>query len=218
MILNDNNNIYIFLKKILDYEFLDYPDKIFAEVIEAYHKIFDDFIEDIKAKHLTYNDFTNEGIINLLFKDVNMEAIFYYRIANCIFNANPNSISLDFLSSLQRKRTSVEIYYSTQIKPGLNVQHGVGIVIGPRNIIGNNFTIHQGVTIGQRYPSKSNDTILIGDNVLISSGVKVIGNLTIGDNVLISENSVVRSDLKSNKTYIGSPRVRISGLGFKNNI
>lgn len=45
----------------------------------------------------------------------------------------------------------------------------------------------------------------IGDNVFISTGVKIIGGVTIGDNVVIGANSVVVKDIPSNAIVGGVP-------------
>ena len=51
---------------------------------------------------------------------------------------------------------------------------------------------------GKRHPS-------IGDNVMISSGAKVLGNINIGNNVKIGAGSVVLKDVPDNCTVVGIP-------------
>ena len=45
----------------------------------------------------------------------------------------------------------------------------------------------------------------IGDNVIIYTGAKIIGNIKIGNNVIIGANSVVVSDIQDNVTVAGVP-------------
>lgn len=46
---------------------------------------------------------------------------------------------------------------------------------------------------------------MIGDNVTIFAGAKVIGNIRIGNNVTVGANSVVTSDVPDNAIVAGVP-------------
>ena len=48
---------------------------------------------------------------------------------------------------------------------------------------------------------------VIGNNVDIGAGAKLIGRITIGDNVMIGANVVVRSDVPANSIAVGIPAV-----------
>ena len=65
------------------------------------------------------------------------------------------------------------------------------IVIAQSVNIGKNVSIHQGVTIGRIFNGKYSGVPTIGDNVVIFSGAKVLGNIQIGDNAVIGANAVV---------------------------
>lgn len=87
----------------------------------------------------------------------------------------------------------IEITPRTSIGKGLFFPHTQGTVIGAASI-GQNATIYHGVTLG----AKSMDAgftlamrPVIGDNVLIASGAKVLGGIEVGDGVRIGTNSVV---------------------------
>ena len=108
-------------------------------------------------------------------------------------------------------RTGAELYYSTAIGPGFLVQHGVGIVLGPRNRIGKNFTIHQGVTLGQRQLHSPGESITIGDDCTVFAGAKVLGTVRLGDGVRLGANAVLLTDAEPHCTYAGIPAVKVSG-------
>lgn len=86
-------------------------------------------------------------------------------------------------------------------KPNLP-HHLNGIIISHYAKIGKNCTIFQQVTIAQ---DENNKAAVIGDNVMIGAGAKIIGNVTIGDNVKIGANAVVVKDIPSNCTAVGVP-------------
>lgn len=84
-----------------------------------------------------------------------------------------------------------------------NLPHHLnGIIVSHYAKIGKNCTIHQQVTIGQ---SEGNGAPIIGDNVMIGAGAKIIGNVKIGNNVKIGANAVVVKDVPDNATAVGVP-------------
>ena len=97
----------------------------------------------------------------------------------------------------------VSIPRGAQIGPGLRIYHFGCIVINPIAIIGKNFSIHQGVTIGVK--NSYFDQVIIGDNCTIGAGAKVLGNIKIGNNVTIGANSVVMCDVPDNSIAVGIP-------------
>ncbi|WP_183243577.1 DapH/DapD/GlmU-related protein [Anoxybacillus mongoliensis] len=94
------------------------------------------------------------------------------------------------------------------IGENLIIAHGGnGVVIHPDAIIGNNVTIFHQVTIGINPGElgKSTKAPIIGDNVFIGVGAKIIGDVKIGDNVKIGANAVVVKNIPANSTVVGNP-------------
>lgn len=181
---------------------------------DVYGSIQDIFLADIASKYpnalkeLPAGEASDNVIIELLAADTTIEAVLQYRIQREIFVHRPdNSGCLNYLANVMKIRTGTEIYYSTEIGKGLNVQHGVGMVIGPRFTIGENFMVHQGVTMGQRRSQA--DKITIGNNVILYAGAKVLGHLTIGDNVKLAANAVLLTNALPDSTYAGCPAVKV---------
>lgn len=90
--------------------------------------------------------------------------------------------------------------------------HGLnGIVISRKAQIGENATILHQVTVGIRMTASISDrredaiAPVIGDNVFVGAGAKIIGDIHIGDNVLIGANAVVTKDVPDNYTVVGNP-------------
>ena len=81
--------------------------------------------------------------------------------------------------------------------------HGLnGIIISQFAQIGENNVIYHQVTIG----SKDNKTApIIGNNVTIYPGAKLIGDITIGNNVIIGAGAVVTKNIPDNCVVGGVP-------------
>lgn len=69
--------------------------------------------------------------------------------------------------------------------------------------IGDDFTVCEGVTVGNIRGTKR--LPIIGNNVYLEPGCKVLGEITIGDNVVVRANSLVVNDVPSNSIAIGNP-------------
>lgn len=91
------------------------------------------------------------------------------------------------------------------IGKNLFIDHGCGVVIGETAIIGDNVLIYHGVTLGGTGKEKGKRHPTIGNNVMIGSGAKVLGNIEIGDFVKIGANSIVLESVPSNCTVVGIP-------------
>ena len=83
--------------------------------------------------------------------------------------------------------------------------HGIGgVMISGGAIIGKDCVIFHQVTIGSNtfVDSKNPGAPVIGDNVFIGAGAKIIGNCKIGDNVRIGANCVITQDIPDNSTVV----------------
>lgn len=89
--------------------------------------------------------------------------------------------------------------------------HGLaGIFISYGAAVGEGCTIYHQVTIGSNTlpDSRGQGAPVIGNNVYIGAGAKIIGAVTVGDNARIGANAVVTFDVPANATVVQeSPRV-----------
>jgi len=83
--------------------------------------------------------------------------------------------------------------------------HPNGIVIHSKARIGPNCLIFHQVTIGSREGEKA--LPVIGGDVNIGAGAKILGNVRIGDHANIGANAVVLKDVPAGKTAVGIPAV-----------
>ena len=109
------------------------------------------------------------------------------------------------ISQIARFITGIEIHPGAKIGKGLFIDHGAGVVIGETCEIGENVLIYQGVTLGGTGKDVGKRHPTIGNNVMIGSGVKILGPFTVGDNARIGAGSVVLQEVPPDCTVVGVP-------------
>lgn len=110
-----------------------------------------------------------------------------------------------FISQVSRFFTGIEIHPGAKIGKNLFIDHGMGIVIGETAEIGDNCTLYHQVTLGGTGKDKGKRHPTLGNNVLVSTGAKVLGPINIGDNCKIGANAVVLKSIPENSTAVGIP-------------
>ena len=134
-------------------------------------------------------------------------SLIYYKIAHYLFKKKRYFLAR-FLSERAKRKTGIEIHPGATIGKNLFIDHGVGVVIGETAIIGDNVLIYHGVTLGGIATNAGKRHPTIGDNVVIGSGAKILGNINIGNNSKIGANSVVLNDVLENTTVVGIPATK----------
>lgn len=101
---------------------------------------------------------------------------------------------------------SSDISCSAVIPSDVKFVHGHNIVIGENVVIGHRCKIFNGVTLGNKDTESSiNLHPVIGDDCIISTGAKVLGQVRIGDRSIVGANSVVLRDVPSDSVAVGIP-------------
>ena len=144
------------------------------------------------------------GRLQVVFLYAGFHAIVFYRISHFLWKLKVPFLPRA-LSQLARFLTGIEIHPGAQIGYGLFIDHGMGVVIGETAIIGDNVTLFQGVTLGGTGKEKGKRHPTLGNNIVVGTGAKVLGNITIGDNSYIGANAVVIKDVPANATVVGVP-------------
>ena len=84
-----------------------------------------------------------------------------------------------------------EINSRTEIGPGLFFPHPNGIIIGAKSI-GCNAVIYHQTTIGAaRVEFGMNNRPVLGDNIVIGAGAKILGDFSMPDDCLVKANSLI---------------------------
>ena len=79
------------------------------------------------------------------------------------------------------------------------------IIVNQDVRIGENCTLYPGVLIGQKDKGL---VPVIGNNVFIGAGTKIIGDVQIGNNVIIGQNCVVTKNIPDNKVVVVNNNLR----------
>ena len=152
--------------------------------------------------------------IFLLYQGVH--AVIYHRIAHWFYRHNIKFIAR-FVSQWSRFWTGIEIHPGAKIGRRLVIDHGMGIVIGETAEIGDDCLLYHGVTLGGTGKDHGKRHPTLGNNVMVSTGAKVLGPFKVGDNARIAANAVVLSEVPDNATAVGAPAqiVRVNGEKVK---
>jgi serine O-acetyltransferase len=109
------------------------------------------------------------------------------------------------ISQFSRTLTGIEIHPGACIGRRFFIDHGMGIVIGETSEIGNDVLMYQGVTLGGTGKDSGKRHPTIGNEVVIGTGAKILGNIKIGDHVKVGAGSVVVRSVPDHSTVVGVP-------------
>jgi len=148
-------------------------------------------------------------VIESLLFDNGYQAVVLHRLAHW-FKSRGIPVLGPMIARYNQFLTGVEIGPGAVIGPGLLISHGVGIVVGGYARIGRNAILLHQVTIGSPDPSRIEKMPVIGDNVFIGAGAKVIGPITVGDDVFIGVNAIVARDIPSGSRVLCTAGIEVS--------
>lgn len=163
---------------------------------------FRDISEDIKA--IVVKDPAARNALEVLLCYPGIWALIYHKPAHWLYNHNFKLIAR-MISQTSRFLTGIEIHPGAVIGKRCMIDHGMAVVIGETTEIGDDVTIYQAVTLGGTGKDTGKRHPTIGDNVVISTGAKVLGPFKVGSNSKIGAGSVVLEEIPENCTVVGIP-------------
>ena len=137
--------------------------------------------------------------IELLVRHRALRATSWYRVGHWAHQRGIKGASWAFQALLQR-RYGLDIVISMPVGPGFYLAHPVGVALAAR-CIGDNVTITTAVTLGVNGPG---NRPVLGDNVFVGAGARIIGQVEVGDNAKIGANAVVNFDVEEGHTVVGT--------------
>jgi serine O-acetyltransferase len=139
------------------------------------------------------------GMLRMLVSYPEFRSLFCHRL-KC--GNQPASLLAMCLRIVYRGQTALFLN-CVDIGPGLFLQHAWCTAVGAERI-GRNCWINQQVVIGH---TNRDGGPVIGDNVSIHVGAKVLGPIRIGNNVRIGANALVIKDVPDDTEVFGSPGI-----------
>ena len=137
---------------------------------------------------------------------------YIYTLRHVEYHFNNKGI-YHILMSLYYRWLLREYSYKTgfQIPPntcgkGLTIWHWGPIIINSKCKLGENCTLYPMVLIGHK--STCSPAPVLGDNVFVGAGSKIIGDIRIGNNVVIGQNVTIVKNIPD-KTIIVNPSARL---------
>ena len=131
-------------------------------------------------------------------------AILLHRLAHRLYGSGLN-LPARLISQFSRAITGIEIHPGATIGRRFFIDHGMGVVIGETSEIGDDVLLYQNVTLGGTGKERGKRHPTIGNNVVIGTGAKVLGNIYIGNYVKVGAGSVVIHSVPAHSTVVGIP-------------
>jgi serine O-acetyltransferase len=102
-----------------------------------------------------------------------------------------------------RSVIGAELPRSVPAGPGLRLPHaGRGVVLHSATRLGSRITLYHQVTLGVRH---SGIPPVVGDDVLLGVGARVLGPVHLGDGCSVGANAVVLHDIPAGQSWVGVP-------------
>jgi serine O-acetyltransferase len=131
-------------------------------------------------------------------------AVLIHRLAHGVYKKGWFTLAR-VISQFSRTMTGIEIHPGATIGRRFFIDHGMGIVIGETSEIGDDVLMYQGVTLGGTGKDTGKRHPTIGNEVVIGTGAKILGNIKIGDHVKVGAGSVIVRSVPDHSTVVGVP-------------
>ena len=154
---------------------------------------------DVRAKaEWIYGSVTRKTILKAVLTDGTLAMILYRLMHAC----QRNSLKLPAMifNKLNTVICRCVIGRNADFGPGFVLIHSHGVVINSGVIGGMNVKLEHEVTIG----AEKGVSPVLGDNIFMGAGAKIIGDVRVGSNVKIGANTVVTKDVPDGATVVGA--------------
>ncbi|GHE89383.1 serine O-acetyltransferase [Thalassotalea profundi] len=157
-----------------------------------------------QKQQVLINEGYNVSMLRVLLSDGTSANVFY-RLTHWLITYKLSPFAIITLW-LNRVINGCVIGAAAKFDLGFVIMHPVGVVINSKVRGGQNIIVESGVVIGD----EKGQAPVLGDNIFIGAGAKIIGGIKVGSNVKIGANAVVVKDIPDNVTVVGIPAKIIS--------
>lgn len=204
-------------------------DKVLRSQLEAVlpdneaHSVCDTFISGIDqirilletdVDAIAHNDpaVTSREEIILCYPAVTV--MLHYRVAHALYLLGVPIIPR-MITEMAHSSTGIDIHPAAKIGKYFSIDHGTGIVIGATTIIGDHVMLYQGVTLGAKNFSYSEEGLpldlprhpILEDNVTVYSNASILGRVRIGHDTVVGGNVWLTSDVPPHSKILQSKAV-----------
>lgn len=166
-----------------------------------------------KEKNIYVNNLPTKYLEQIITNDINLKIwkfVKYLRYSEYYHNKKGiiNKLGYGYFRRKQNnlgRKLGIEMW-DNSISEGLTIFHSGNIVVNGMSQIGKNLKLHGSNCIGNN--GYTLDSPIIGDNVRLGVGAKVIGNIRIADNITVAAGAVV-------VTSFEEPGITIGGVPAK---
>ena len=157
-------------------------------------------IQDLKAKQQLYSGNGQDiSFFRVLLTDGTLANILF-RLQSASSSARLSLLAY-FFHLLNKLINGCVIGIGARFDSGFVLIHPIGVVINSAVRGGSNILIESGVVIGDNHGKSP----VLGSNVFVGSGAKIIGGVRIGNHSNIGANAVVLNDVQDFSTAVGIP-------------
>jgi serine O-acetyltransferase len=174
-------------------------------VLRAFRDVSDSPSHTMNFLHDLYGDYVRHGSRT---RNLAFWAIATYRFGNYANTLSPpfkwaGGKIYGVLSLAVEMSSGIMLNREARVGKDLHLVHSGNIKIHPASVIGDRVGIMHDVTLGTG--GDRDGAPVIGDDVFIGAGAKVLGPIKIGNRARIAANSLVISDVPPDATAIGVP-------------
>lgn len=157
-------------------------------------------LADLRAKQALYSQYGERcSLLKAVMADGSCaNALYRAQAALCRWHLAPLALLPHWLNKLLN---GCVIGIRAQFGPGFVLIHPVGVVINSSTRAGRNVWLESGVVIGD---NRGRSPVL-GDDIFVGSGAKIIGGVTLGSGARVGANAVVLHDVAPRTTVVGIP-------------
>lgn len=166
----------------------------------AYPGLFRLIVSDLRAKaRWVYEKDTGLALFKVLLTDGTIAMIWYRGMQwSRRYRLSPLEM---FFNKINTFFCNCIIGRGAEFGPGFVLIHSTGVVINGTVQGGSNIYLEHQVTIG----AERRQAPILGNDIFVGTGAKILGNITIGDGAKVGANAVVVKDVPAYVTVVGIP-------------